>query len=84
MVSKTPSGRYGTAKNRDETAERRRQLEYTISYGIEYGLVSAMTHTLQQASPETALADPGALKFIGGNQPRKIVFVQDRLVNIVV
>jgi murein DD-endopeptidase MepM/ murein hydrolase activator NlpD len=57
MVSKQPTGRYGV-KSRDETAERRRQLEYAISYGIEYGLVSAMTHTLEQSSPEAVLADP--------------------------
>ena len=40
--------------------------------------------TAEETVVKTALADPGALKFIGGNQPRKIVFVQDRLVNIVV
>jgi len=33
---------------------------------------------------KAALADPGAIKFIGGNQPKKVVFVRDRLVNIVV
>jgi len=33
---------------------------------------------------KAALADPSAAKFTGGAPPKKVVFVQDRLVNIVV
>ncbi len=33
---------------------------------------------------KAALADPGAARFVGGSRPKKVVFVQDRLVNIVV
>ena len=40
--------------------------------------------TSQETVVRAALADPGALKFLGGNQPKKVVFVPDRLVNIVV
>jgi leucyl-tRNA synthetase len=38
----------------------------------------------QETVIKAALADAGAAKFIGSNQPKKVVFVQDRLVNFVV
>ena len=38
----------------------------------------------QEIVVKAALADPGAIKFMGGSQPKKVVFVPDRLVNIVV
>jgi leucyl-tRNA synthetase len=38
----------------------------------------------EESVVKAALADPGAAKFIGGKQPRKVVFVQDRLVNVVI
>jgi leucyl-tRNA synthetase len=38
----------------------------------------------QERVVQAALADSAAARFTGGNQPKKVVFVQDRLVNIVV
>jgi leucyl-tRNA synthetase len=32
----------------------------------------------------TALACPGAVKFLDGKAPKKVIVVQDKLVNIVV
>jgi leucyl-tRNA synthetase len=40
--------------------------------------------TGQDAAVKAALADPQVRKFIDGKQPRKVVFVPDRLVNLVV
>jgi len=38
----------------------------------------------EDVAVKAAMADPGAAKFVGGQQPKKIVFVPDRLVNIVI
>ena len=38
----------------------------------------------EDVAVKAAMADPGAAKFVGANQPKKVVFVPDRLVNIVV
>jgi leucyl-tRNA synthetase len=38
----------------------------------------------QETAVKAAMADPGVLKFAGGGQPKKVVFVPDRLVNLVV
>ena len=40
--------------------------------------------TAEQAAVAAALADPAAGKFTGGKPPKKVVFVPDRLVNIVI
>ena len=40
--------------------------------------------TPQEAAVKVALADPSVLKFTAGAAPKKVVFVPDRLVNIVV
>jgi leucyl-tRNA synthetase len=40
--------------------------------------------TTQEAAVAAALADPGVRRFTDGRQPRKVVFVPDRLVNLVV
>jgi leucyl-tRNA synthetase len=37
-----------------------------------------------EAAVKAALADPVVRKFLDGNEPRKVVFVPDRLVNLVV
>ena len=39
--------------------------------------------TGQEAAVKAALADPQVRKFTDGKQPRKVIFVQDRLVNLV-
>jgi leucyl-tRNA synthetase len=40
--------------------------------------------TTEQAAVAAALADPAARKFTEGKPPKKVVFVPDRLVNLVV
>ena len=40
--------------------------------------------TAESAAVAAALADPAVRKFTDGKQPRKIVFVPDRLVNVVI
>jgi leucyl-tRNA synthetase len=40
--------------------------------------------TPQAVAVEAALADPAVRKFTDGQQPKQVVFVPDRLVNLVV
>ena len=61
------------------------QVEFVVQVnGKVRGRLALPRGTSEEAAVQAALADPGVRKFTDGKQGRKIVFVPDRLVNIVI
>jgi leucyl-tRNA synthetase len=61
------------------------QVELVVQVnGKVRGRLALPRGTAEAVAVKAALADPGVRKFTDGKEPRKIVFVLDRLVNIVV
>ena len=61
------------------------EVEFVVQVnGKVRGRLRLARGTGQEAAVKAALADPAVKKFTDGNQPRKVVFVADRLVNIVI
>ncbi len=61
------------------------QVEFVVQVnGKVRGRLPLPRGTTEEAAVKAALADPSVRKFTDGKQPRKIVFVPDRLVNLVV
>jgi leucyl-tRNA synthetase len=60
------------------------EVEFVVQVGGKVrGRLALPRGAPQETAVAAALADPGVRKFTGGKQPRKIVFVPDRLVNLV-
>jgi leucyl-tRNA synthetase len=61
------------------------EVEFVVQVnGKVRGRLRLARGTGQEAAVKAALADPAVQKFTDGNQPKKVVFVPDRLVNLVV
>ncbi len=61
------------------------QIELVVQVnGKVRGRLQLPRGTPEDAAVAAALADPGVRKFTDGKQPRKIIFVPDRLVNLVI
>ncbi len=61
------------------------QVEFVIQVnGKVRGRLRLSRGTAQETAVQAALADPGVRRFTGEGKPRKVIFVPDRLVNIVV
>ncbi len=63
--------------------------ESTVNYGVSFNGKSRYTIEVQADADEEevkriALADAGAERWLAGKEPRKIIFVKNKLVNIVV
>jgi leucyl-tRNA synthetase len=60
------------------------EVEFVVQVnGKVRGRLRLARGTGQEAAVKAALADPQVRKFTDGKQPRKVIFVQDRLVNLV-
>jgi leucyl-tRNA synthetase len=61
------------------------EVEFVVQVnGKVRGRLRLARGTGQEAAVKAALADPQVRKFLNGQQPRKVIFVPDRLLNIVV
>jgi leucyl-tRNA synthetase len=61
------------------------EVEFVVQVaGKVRGRLKLARGTGEEAAVAAALADPGVAKFVGGQAPRKVVFVPDRLVNLVI
>jgi leucyl-tRNA synthetase len=61
------------------------EVEFVVQVnGRVRGRLKLARGTSEEAAVAAALADPAVKKFTDGRKPRKVVFVPDRLVNLVV
>ena len=60
------------------------EVEFVVQVGGKVrGRLTLARGTAQEAAVAAALADPAVARFTGGQAPRKVIFVPDRLVNLV-